>query len=50
MYNFYYNEKKRQEQIPKKKKIGNNISVIQFVILKRKTIKNNIQTKKKTKN
>ena len=37
--------KKRQEQTPKKKRIGNNISDIQFVIIKWKKYKE--QYKKK---
>jgi hypothetical protein len=42
-------EKLRQEQIQKKKIIGNNISDTVFVIIKWKIIKNNIQIKKKKK-
>ena len=38
-------EKKRQEQIKRKKKIGYNISDIVFVIIKWKTINNNTNKK-----
>ena len=40
----------KEQKYQKKKRIGNNVSDIQFVIIKWKTIKNNIQTKKETKN
>ena len=44
---FNNNTRKTKRQKPKKKKIGNNISDIVFVIIKWKTIKNN--TKKEDK-
>ena len=40
-------EKETRTKIPEKKKIGNNISDIQFGIIKWKTIKNNTKIKEK---